>query len=67
MPPTQRQQQIRQVIIDMTKERGYPPSMREIAERVGCAPSSIHAVVERLVAQGTLARTPGVARSITVR
>jgi len=38
-PPTERQERILEVIRDFTEERGYPPSVREIGERVGLSSS----------------------------
>ena len=39
-PATERQRRILQVIGEFTSERGYPPSVREIGERVGLSSSS---------------------------
>jgi repressor LexA len=39
-PPTERQARILEVIRDFTEAHGYPPSVREIGERVGLSSSS---------------------------
>ena len=39
-PATERQRRILQAIAEFKAERGYPPSVREIGERVGLSSSS---------------------------
>jgi repressor LexA len=49
-------------------ERGYPPSVREIADAVGLAsPSTVHAHLATLQRQGYLRRDPAKPRAIEVR
>lgn len=56
-PATERQQRILDVILAFTAERGYPPSVREIGERVGLSSSStIHAHLKALERRGLIAR-----------
>ncbi len=51
---TERQRRILEVIRQFTAERGYPPSVREIGERVGLSSSStIHAHLKTLERRGT--------------
>jgi repressor LexA len=58
-PATERQQKILDVIRAFTIERGYPPSVREIGERVGLSSSStIHAHLKALERRGFLDRDP---------
>lgn len=58
-PATERQQKILDVIRAFTVERGYPPSVREIGERVGLSSSStIHAHLKALERHGLLDRDP---------
>lgn len=65
--PTARQQQILQFIVTCTQERGYPPSMREIADAVGLSsPSSVQHQIQALQAQGLISHAGGVSRGITV-
>lgn len=49
------------------RERGYPPTVREVAAAAGLAsPSSAHRKVARLVREGRLAREPGKTRTLRV-
>ena len=58
-PATERQQRILKAINDFTAERGYPPSVREIGERVGLSSSStIHAHLKALEKRGLISRDP---------
>ncbi len=58
-PPTDRQRSILDVIRSFTTERGYPPSVREIGERVGLSSSStIHAHLKALERRGMISRDP---------
>jgi repressor LexA len=58
-PATERQQRILQAIADFRAERGYPPSVREIGERVGLSSSStIHAHLKALEKRGLISRDP---------
>lgn len=65
---TRRQQQILDVIEQQMRERGYPPSVREIGEAVGLtSPSSVHAHLATLQKLGFLVRDPTKPRAIEVR
>src|SRR5437588_12704484 len=56
---TERQRRILEVIHEFTAERGYPPSVREIGERVGLSSSStIHSHLKSLERQGLITRDP---------
>lgn len=58
-PATERQQRILEVIRRFTVEQGYPPSVREIGERVGLSSSStIHAHLKALEKRGLISRDP---------
>ena len=58
-PATERQRSILDVIRNFTSERGYPPSVREIGERVGLSSSStIHAHLKALERRGLISRDP---------
>lgn len=60
----QRREAIFEFITNYHREHGYGPSMREVADACGITSSSIvHGHIERLVADGMLRRTPGIARS----
>lgn len=65
---TARQRRILEVIRDELAERGYPPSIREIADRVGLASSSSAAhQLKVLQAKGFLFRDPHRPRALEVR
>ncbi len=58
-PATERQRHILDVIRAFTSEHGYPPSVREIGERVGLSSSStIHAHLKALEKRGLISRDP---------
>ncbi len=63
--PTERQQRILEVIRRFTAEQGYPPSVREIGERVGLSSSStIHAHLKALEKRGLISRDPTKPRAL---
>lgn len=65
---TERQRQILVVIEEHQRTRGFPPSVREIGERVGLtSPSSVHAHLATLQRLGYLVRDPTKPRAIEVR
>src|SRR5215216_6396143 len=65
---TARQRQILDVIEVNMRERGYPPSVREIGEAVGLtSPSTVHAHLATLQRLGYLRRDPTKPRAIEVR
>jgi repressor LexA len=62
---TDRQKRILEVIREFTAERGYPPSVREIGERVGLSSSStIHAHLKTLERRGLISRDPTKPRAL---
>ena len=64
-PATERQRKILDVIASFTSEHGYPPSVREIGERVGLSSSStIHAHLKALERHGLLQRDPTKPRAL---
>jgi repressor LexA len=64
---TQRQKQILQFIEAQTRQRGYPPSVREIGESVGLtSPSTVHSHLNTLTRLGYLRRDPSKPRAIEV-
>ena len=64
-PATERQQRILEVIRAFTAEHGYPPSVREIGERVGLSSSStIHAHLKSLERRGLISRDPTKPRAL---
>jgi repressor LexA len=65
---TNRQRQILDIIDTSMRERGYPPSVREIGEKVGLtSPSTVHTHLASLQRLGFLRRDPTKPRAIEVR
>ena len=65
---TQRQREILDIIERHMRERGYPPSVREIGEAVGLtSPSTVHTHLRTLQRLGFLRRDPTKPRAIEVR
>ncbi len=64
---TDRQRQILQFIVDQQRERGFPPSVREIGLAVGLtSPSTVHSHLSSLQRRGFLRRDPTKPRAIEV-
>lgn len=64
-PPTERQARILEVIREFTRERGYPPSVREIGERVGLSSSStVQSHLKSLEKRGLIHRDPTKPRAL---
>ncbi|GAA0417685.1 transcriptional repressor LexA [Virgibacillus salarius] len=64
---SKRQQMILDYIKDEVTKKGYPPSVREIAEAVGLASSStVHGHLSRLESKGFIRRDPTKPRAIEV-
>ncbi|MCL4114925.1 UNVERIFIED_CONTAM: hypothetical protein GTU68_013633 [Idotea baltica] len=65
---TSRQEAILTYIADTLRERGFPPSVREIGEAVGLtSPSTVHSHLATLQKHGFLRRDPDKPRAIEVR
>jgi repressor LexA len=65
---TPRQREILDVIEQHQRDRGFPPSVREIGEAVGLtSPSTVHAHLATLQRLGFLRRDPTKPRAIEVR
>lgn len=65
---TQRQQAILEVIRRSVEERGYPPTMREIAQAAGLAsPSSVKYQLGELEAKGFIRRDPSRGRAVEIK
>jgi repressor LexA len=62
---TGRQREIYDFLSDYARERGYPPTVREIGEAVGLAsPSTVHAHLANLERAGLLRRDPTKPRAL---
>ena len=65
---TGKRRQILECIAESVRDRGYPPSVREIAESVGLSsPSTVHNHLAVLQQEGFLIRDPSKPRAIEVR
>ena len=53
-------------ISDFIARKGYPPSIKELAEILGIAQMSTHQQIVQLIRKGYLKREPGTARGLTV-
>lgn len=64
---THRQEEILNFIRKVVRERGYPPSVREIGEAVGLSSSStVHGHLDRLEEKGLIHRDPTKPRALEV-
>jgi len=64
---SERQQRILEFIQQSLEERGYPPSVREIARAVGLkSPASVHTQLDRLEKQGLIRRGRMTSRALEV-
>jgi repressor LexA len=64
---TARQRRILEFIGDTVRDRGYPPTVREIGEAVGLtSSSSVHSQLENLQRKGLLHRDPTKPRAIQI-
>jgi repressor LexA len=64
---TPRQREILDVIVEHQRERGYPPSVREIGEAVGLrSPATVKSHLDNLRDAGYLVRDPAKPRAIQV-
>ncbi len=67
-PISKRQRSILEFIESQIRERGYPPSVREIGDAIGLAsPSTVHSHLNTLQKLGYLRRDPTKPRAIEVR
>src|SRR6185436_17259605 len=65
---TPRQREVLEVIEQYQRDRGFPPSVREIGEAVGLtSPSTVHAHLATLQRLGYLRRDPTKPRAIELR
>ena len=63
---TQRQQEVIVAIDLFVKEKGFSPSIKELASILNISPASVHERIVHLVNKGYLSRSPGKASSLVV-
>lgn len=63
---TDRQVQAVEFVRTFSEERGYGPSIRDVAEHLGVGEATARGHLNALSRKGAIERTPGVARSIRV-
>ncbi len=64
---TTRQQQVLDQILKTVRERGYPPTVREIGDAVGLSsPSTVHSHLNALMNAGYIRKDPSKPRAIEV-
>jgi repressor LexA len=63
---TKRQEQVLDFIRDHSRENGFPPSVREIGERFGLSPATVHDHIKALERKGSLERRANRSRSLVV-
>lgn len=66
MPLTDRQTAVRTAIITLTQQTGYPPSVRELADRTRLSETRIRQHLDRLEALHVITREPGTSRGIRI-
>lgn len=64
--PTTRQQEVLDAIKALSQEAGFPPTARELAERVGLWPSAVHRVLQQLREEGLVSWEDNRARTLVV-
>lgn len=63
---TEKQAELIEAINRLTKEKGYPPTIRELAEDRGVAGNSVQGMLERLRKAELVTWVPATARTIRV-
>jgi SOS-response transcriptional repressor LexA len=63
---TPRQREVLKFIIIWSERFTYPPTAADIGEYLGTTPENARQLINRLVKQGYLTKTPHMARSIEV-
>lgn len=66
-PLTPAQSRVLQAIVELTREKGYPPTVREICAYLGGRSTcTVHLHIKALVRKGALRHDKGKARSLVV-
>jgi len=54
------------MISELIAQQGFPPTMKELADRLGISGASVHDQINQLVRKGYLRREPRKARGIAI-
>jgi repressor LexA len=66
-PLTARQAELLRCIRTFTETRGYPPSIRDMADLCGISsPNGVQCHLRALEKKGAIRRTPGISRGIAI-
>jgi repressor LexA len=63
---TAKQRAVMDAIVELTAARGYPPSIRDLANHFGVNVNDVYQKITRLHRDGLVAWDPGVCRSLRV-
>jgi len=66
LPKEERQRQLLDAVEQMTEANGYPPTMREMAKRMGVSLTRIAQLMAACEQQGFIAKVPGISRTYRV-
>ena len=65
-PLTRRQREILTAVLEYSEERGYPPTLADLAERLSCTTSTAQGHVDRLIRKAALSRDGEGRRTLTI-
>lgn len=65
-PPTGLHRDILVAIDRHVRDHGWPPTYAELAETLGCSPSTVHVHMGRLERAGWVRRSPSASRSVAL-
>ena len=63
---TERQQQLLNCITKYLREKGYPPTQREMAKELKCSLRPIQEILECLIEKGIVVQDHGVTRGLRI-
>ncbi len=64
---TERQAELLRIISEWVEVRGYPPTLKEMASRLGVkSDQAVRELLMRLEGHGAIIRTPGISRGIVL-
>ena len=66
MTPTPKQRAALAALVELKSALGYPPTLRELADRLGVCVNDVRQKLRRLEKCGLIERRPGAARGVVV-